>query len=201
MAQRRSPTVSAAPLLSTLQRAGSNAWCSNSVLAPRTTKADRTADLVNEHEQPTVQLIWDGLPSHRSRRTNEWVASRWRSSRRTTTGYAPDVNPIEQVCGRFISQELANLCSDAVERSPTSQEKASSVSAATLHSALVFSVFPTCDYDRIGPAILQSTVCRALSPSPRVGVNKAWANHVGRVALVERAAAMTSSHTAGIPCS
>ena len=62
-----------------------------------------------------VLLIWDGLPSHRSRRMLEWVASQrdWLSIERLP-GYAPDVNPIEQVWGNLKSTELANLCSDNI---------------------------------------------------------------------------------------
>jgi len=30
---------------------------------------------LNEHEQRPVLLIWDGLPSHRSRRMSDWIAS------------------------------------------------------------------------------------------------------------------------------
>ncbi len=30
---------------------------------------------LNEHEQRPVLLIWDGLPSHRSRRMTDWIVS------------------------------------------------------------------------------------------------------------------------------
>lgn len=68
-----------------------------------------------EHQRP-VLLIWDGLPSHRSRRMSEWIASqrRWLRVERLP-GYAPDLNPIEQVWGRLKSKELANLCSDTID--------------------------------------------------------------------------------------
>ncbi len=60
-------------------------------------------------------LIWDGLPSHRSRRMLEWVASQ-RSWLRIEPlpGYAPDLNPTEQVWGNVKSTELANLCANTV---------------------------------------------------------------------------------------
>jgi transposase len=66
-------------------------------------------------EQRRVLLIWDGLPSHRSRCMLEWVASQrdWLSIE-PLPGYAPDVNPIEQVWGNLKSTELANLCSDSI---------------------------------------------------------------------------------------
>jgi transposase len=61
-------------------------------------------------------LIWDGLPSHRSRRMSDWVASQrhWLSIE-PLPGYAPDLNPIEQVWGSLKSTELANLCSDTID--------------------------------------------------------------------------------------
>ena len=67
-----------------------------------------------------VLLIWDGLPLHRSRRMLEWVASQrdWLSIE-PLPGYAPDVNPIEQVWGNLKSTELANLCSDSISEVAT----------------------------------------------------------------------------------
>ncbi len=71
-------------------------------------------------EQRRVLLIWDGLPSHRSRRMLEWVASQrdWLSVE-PLPGYAPDVNPIEHVWGNLKSTELANLCSDNIDEVAT----------------------------------------------------------------------------------
>ena len=67
-------------------------------------------------EQRRVLLIWDGLPSHRSRRMLEWVTSQRDWLRiEPLPGYAPDVNPIEQVWGNLKSTELANLCSDSID--------------------------------------------------------------------------------------
>ena len=70
---------------------------------------------LNEVEQRAVLLIWDGLPSHRSRRMSDWIASQrhWLSVARLP-GYAPDLNPIENVWGNLKSQELANLCSNSI---------------------------------------------------------------------------------------
>ena len=66
-------------------------------------------------EQRAVLMIWDGLPSHRSRRMSDWVASQrhWLSVERLP-GYAPDLNPIENVWGNLKSTELANLCSTTI---------------------------------------------------------------------------------------
>jgi transposase len=71
---------------------------------------------VHQHEQHRrIILIWDGLPSHRSRRMLDWLADQraWLSAERLP-GYAPDLNPIEQVWGNVKSQELANLCADTI---------------------------------------------------------------------------------------
>jgi transposase len=72
---------------------------------------------LNEVEQRNVVLIWDGLPSHRSRRMSDWIASQrhWLSVERLP-GYAPDLNPIENVWGNLKSQELANLCSNTIDQ-------------------------------------------------------------------------------------
>src|SRR3979411_1060940 len=72
---------------------------------------------LHEAEQRAVLLIWDGLPSHRSRRMSDWIASQrhWLSVERLP-GYAPQLNPIENVWGNLKSQELANLCSDAIDQ-------------------------------------------------------------------------------------
>jgi len=72
---------------------------------------------LNAVEQRAVLLIWDGLPSHRSRRMSNWIASQrhWLSVERLP-GYAPDLNPIENVWGNLKSQELANLCSHTIEQ-------------------------------------------------------------------------------------
>ena len=70
---------------------------------------------LNAVEHRRVLLIWDGLPSHRSRRMLEWVTSQRDWLRiEPLPGYAPDVNPIEQVWGNLKSTELANLCSDSI---------------------------------------------------------------------------------------
>ena len=73
--------------------------------------------LLNDLEQRPVLLIWDGLPSHRSRRMSDWIATQrhWLSVE-PLPGYAPDLNPIENVWGNLKSQELANLCADTIDQ-------------------------------------------------------------------------------------
>ena len=69
------------------------------------------------NDQRAVLVIWDGLPAHRSRRMSDWVTSQrdWLSVE-PLPGYAPDLNPVEQVWGSLKSKELANLCSDRIDQ-------------------------------------------------------------------------------------
>ena len=63
-----------------------------------------------------VTLIWDGLPSHRSRAMKTFLASQrhWLVVE-ALPGYAYDLNPVEQVWGNLKGTELANLCPDTIE--------------------------------------------------------------------------------------
>jgi transposase len=63
-----------------------------------------------------VTLIWDGLPSHRSRRMQTWIRGqrRWLIIERLP-GYAPDLNPVEGLWGNVKGTELANLCADSID--------------------------------------------------------------------------------------
>jgi putative transposase len=46
----------------------------------------------------SVMLLWDGLPSHRSRRMLDWVASQRDWLRiEPLPGYAPDLNPTKRI--------------------------------------------------------------------------------------------------------
>jgi len=73
-------------------------------------------EVLHQHEEHRrVRLIWDGLPAHRSRRMTDWLSRQdWLVVDRLP-GYAPELNPTEQVWGNLKSQELANLCADTVD--------------------------------------------------------------------------------------
>jgi transposase len=73
-------------------------------------------EALHEHEEHrSVHLIWDGLPSHRSRCMLDWVSRQdWLTIERLP-GYAPELNPTEQAWGNLKGQELANLCADTIE--------------------------------------------------------------------------------------
>lgn len=63
-----------------------------------------------------VTLIWDRLPSHKSRQMKAWIATQrhWLVVEQLP-GYAHDLNPIEMVWGNVKTVELANLCPDTID--------------------------------------------------------------------------------------
>lgn len=73
------------------------------------------SDLHRHFGTDKVTLIWDGLPSHRSKAMKAWIARqrRWLTVE-PLPGYAPDLNPVELVWGNVKSVELANLCPDTI---------------------------------------------------------------------------------------
>jgi transposase len=76
------------------------------------------------HLDGKVILIWDGLPSHRSRRMKTWLATqrRWLTVEQLP-GYAHDLNPMEQVWGSLKNKELANLCPDTIEEAAVAADE------------------------------------------------------------------------------
>jgi transposase len=74
------------------------------------------AALHDELAGAKVTLIWDGLPSHRSRRMQAWIRAQrhWLVVERLP-GYAPDLNPVEGLWGNIKGRELANLCADSID--------------------------------------------------------------------------------------
>jgi transposase len=58
-----------------------------------------------------VILLWDGLPSHRSKLMTEFLAGQrhWLEVKRLPA-YAPELNPVEGLWSNLKSQELANRC-------------------------------------------------------------------------------------------
>ena len=63
-----------------------------------------------------VTLLWDGLPSHRSRPMQAFVASQrgWLVVERLP-GYAPELNPVEGVWANLKGQEFANYAADTLD--------------------------------------------------------------------------------------
>jgi transposase len=80
-------------------------------------------DLHDHFHGQKITLIWDGLPSHRSKQMKAWIATqrRWLVVE-PLPGYAYDINPIEQVWGNLKGVELANLCPDTIDQAQTAAE-------------------------------------------------------------------------------
>ena len=70
-------------------------------------------DLKREFRRRRVILIWDGLPAHRSREMTAFLRTQrsWLSVE-GLPGYAPELNPAEQVWGNVKGRELANQCAE-----------------------------------------------------------------------------------------
>lgn len=74
------------------------------------------ADLREFVNGDKVTLIWDGLPSHRSKKMQQFLSTQrhWlRVERLPRCGH--ELNPVEQVWGNLKGRELANLCPDTIE--------------------------------------------------------------------------------------
>ncbi len=58
-----------------------------------------------------IILVWDGLGGHKSRVMRRYLAQQrsWLTVERLP-GYAPELNPVEQIWGNIKTCELANLC-------------------------------------------------------------------------------------------
>jgi len=71
------------------------------------------SQLRKEFRWKKLILIWDGLPSHRSRKMQQylWLQRRWLTVVRLPP-YAPDLNPVEFIWGNIQATELANRCTD-----------------------------------------------------------------------------------------
>jgi transposase len=58
-----------------------------------------------------IILVWDGLGGHKSRLMRRYLArARTWLTVEPLPGYAPDLNPVEQIWGNLKGRELANLC-------------------------------------------------------------------------------------------
>ena len=63
-----------------------------------------------------VTLLWDGLPSHRSKKMKRFIASQrgWLVVERLPA-YAPELNPVEKLWANLKGRELANLCAETLD--------------------------------------------------------------------------------------
>ena len=70
-------------------------------------------DLKKHFRRQYVVLIWDGLPAHRSRPMQDFLATQqdWLYVGRLPA-YAPDLNPVEDLWENLKGNELANQSAD-----------------------------------------------------------------------------------------
>ena len=89
-------------------------------------------DLHRHLDGAKVTLIWDGLPSHRSRRMQAWIAAqrRWLVVERLP-GYAPDLNPVEGLWGTSKAPNSPTCAPTPSTPPPTRPRPASNASAPT----------------------------------------------------------------------
>lgn len=63
------------------------------------------------HIPGKLLVVWDGLPSHRSRLVRDFVAEQaGRLELEHLPAYAPELNPVEYLWGYWKHHELPNLC-------------------------------------------------------------------------------------------
>jgi hypothetical protein len=95
-----------------------------------------------------VTLIWDGLPSHRSRVMSAWLANQrsWLVVERLPA-YGHDLNPVEMIWGNLKSSEPISARTPST-RPQGSPMPVSSGSVATPHSASPFCGTPDFLYDQ-----------------------------------------------------
>lgn len=67
-----------------------------------------------------VTLVWDGLPAHRSKAMNDFLAAQtdWLTVERLPA-YAPELNPVETLWSNIKGTELANLCPNTIDQAIT----------------------------------------------------------------------------------
>lgn len=72
---------------------------------------DFLRDLKRDLRGEKAILIWDGLPSHKSRRMKQYLEGErsWLEVE-MLPAYSPDLNPVEDLWGNVKGQELANRC-------------------------------------------------------------------------------------------
>jgi transposase len=89
-------------------------------IRPGTYNDDAIIDFViqlrRELRGAKATLIWDGLPSHRSKRTRAFLGTqrRWLVVERLPA-YAPELNPVESVWSQLKGKPLAGLVADTLD--------------------------------------------------------------------------------------
>ena len=83
-------------------------------LYPDTIHATEVIDFLGHllrHLPGKLLVVWDGLRQHRARLTKAFVAAqRGRLAIEQLPAYAPELNPVEYLCGYWKKHELPNFC-------------------------------------------------------------------------------------------
>lgn len=68
---------------------------------------------LRRHVKGSVVLLWDGLQTHRSGETREYLEANqsWLTTERFPA-YAPELNPVEYLWNHLSATDLANYCAD-----------------------------------------------------------------------------------------
>lgn len=83
-------------------------------LYPGTIRSPQVIDFLEHllrHLPGKLMVIWDGLPSHRSRKVHAFVDQQeGRLVLEFLPAYAPELNPVEYLWGYWKHHALANFC-------------------------------------------------------------------------------------------
>ncbi len=94
--------------------AGITGWNFYFQLFPGAVRAPQVVGFLTHllrHVRGKVLVIWDGLPAHRSRLVQQFVADQeGRLQLERLPAYAPELNPVEYLWGYWKQHELPNFC-------------------------------------------------------------------------------------------
>jgi transposase len=94
--------------------AGISWWNFYFRLYPRTIRAAEVVDFLGHllrHLPGKLLVVWDGLPAHRGRAVQEFIAAQHgRLVVEQLPAYAPELNPVEYIWGYGKHHELPNFC-------------------------------------------------------------------------------------------
>jgi len=114
-----------------------------------------------------VTLLWDGLPSHRSRRMQSFIASQrgWLVLE-PLPGYAPEFNPVEGLWANLKDQEFANYAADTLQ--DLAQTAHDGVRRIRRRPRLLFAFLDRTGlhYDHMSPYSEKLSSCGRVTPPP-----------------------------------
>jgi transposase len=94
--------------------AGLTFWDFYFRLYPKTVRSPEVVDFLQallRHLDRPLLIVWDRLPSHRSRLVHEFIqAVNGRIAVESLPAYAPELNPVEYIWAYWKQHELPNAC-------------------------------------------------------------------------------------------